>query len=66
MKKPLAPNHQPFAGKGAQEQRLPHRFALARLTKGDHTQRSMNNYAKQTPPMVTQPAMFAPTKIPRA
>jgi hypothetical protein len=36
-------------GKGASEQSLPSRSALNTLTKGDPLQRSMNNYAKETP-----------------
>lgn len=41
-----ATNH---SGKGAQEQILPHRMAMNQLTKGDPSQRTMNNYAKATP-----------------
>jgi hypothetical protein len=37
-------------GKGATEQQ-PGRNALQTLTRGDATQRSLNNYAKQTPMM---------------
>lgn len=36
-------------GKGATEQRLPGRSAVNTLTKGDPFQRTINNYAKQTP-----------------
>jgi hypothetical protein len=36
-------------GKGSKEEHLPSRFAMTQLTSGDPTQRSMNNYAKQTP-----------------
>jgi hypothetical protein len=37
------------AGKGAVEEHLPSRHAMATLTKGDPMQRTMNNYAKATP-----------------
>lgn len=36
-------------GKGGGQQILPSRTALNTLTKGDPAQRSMNNYAQQTP-----------------
>lgn len=36
-------------GKCSQEQTLPSRFAMQTLTKGDPSQRSMNNYANKTP-----------------
>ena len=36
-------------GKGSTEEALPNRMVLSELTKGDPTQRSMNNYAKSTP-----------------
>lgn len=36
-------------GKCSQQEMLPSRNAVATLTKGDPTQRSMNNYAKLTP-----------------
>lgn len=36
-------------GKGASEETLPSRSALNSLTKGDPSQRSINNYAKATP-----------------
>ena len=36
-------------GKGATEQALPNRRALNTLTKGDPAQRTINNYAKETP-----------------
>lgn len=37
------------ANKGSQQEMLPHRNAVAQLTKGDPAQRSLNNYAKLTP-----------------
>lgn len=37
------------AGKGASEQVLPNRHALSTLTSGDPGQRTMQNYAKETP-----------------
>jgi hypothetical protein len=53
-------------GKGSQEEVLPHRKALTMLTKGDPSQRSMNNYAKATPGMNNQGSMgmfgFGPTQ----
>jgi hypothetical protein len=59
----LATNHSPFAGKGASAQRLPHRFALTQLTKGDPSQRTLGNYAKLTPTGMgaedAPPTMFA-------
>lgn len=36
-------------GKGASEEILPSRHAVQTLTKGDPVQRSMQNYAKETP-----------------
>ena len=44
------------AGKGASEQTLPSRNAMSSLTSGDQTQRSMNNYAKQTPMPTPMPS----------
>lgn len=40
--------------KGSQEDILPHRKAMSMLTKGDPSQRTMNNYAKATPSMQNQ------------
>lgn len=37
------------AGKGSQQEVLPNRHALSRLTKGDPADRTMNDYAKATP-----------------
>lgn len=37
-------------GKGATEEVLPDRHALSTLTKTDPLQRTMNNYAKASPP----------------
>jgi hypothetical protein len=37
------------AGKGASEQVLPSRHALSTLTAGNPADRTMNDYAKQTP-----------------
>lgn len=36
-------------GKGATEEKLPSRHALATLTKGDQFSRTINDYAKATP-----------------
>lgn len=36
-------------GKGSVEEDLPHRHALASITKGDPLQRTFQNYAKITP-----------------
>lgn len=35
--------------KGSTEETLPSRFALTTITKGDPSQRTMNNYASKTP-----------------
>lgn len=37
------------ATKGHREERLPSRFSRTQLTGGDPIQRSLGNYAKQTP-----------------
>lgn len=54
---PLTPGGQlvKHAGKGSSSQVLPSRHSMSDLTGGDQAQRSMNNYAKQTP-MPTPPA----------
>lgn len=36
-------------GKGSTQERLPSRFALNKITGGDESDRSMNEYAKATP-----------------
>lgn len=50
MFNPVKITHQ---GKGSKSEMLPHRSALAQLTGGDTYQRSLSNYAKKTPGMVT-------------
>lgn len=40
------------ANKGSQQQFLPSRHVLNTLTKGDPSQRTVNNYAKATPSVV--------------
>lgn len=44
-KKPT--NHGPH--KGSRQEMLPHRRAVTQLTQGDPYQRSLSNYAKETP-----------------
>lgn len=58
-----APRVDPLGfGKGSRQQRLPNRHALNTLTKGDPVQRSLNNYARQTPSGAG--ALDAPSLIP--
>lgn len=53
------------ASKSTGQQMLPHRHAMNTLTKGDPMQRTMNNYAQETPgvgnesPSVIAPAAFS-------
>lgn len=59
----MKPTMKKHVGKGSQEEILPHRNAMQQLTKGDPTQRSLNNYAKKTPSgegaLNMPPAMFS-------
>lgn len=49
------------AGKGGGQQMLPNRHAMNTLTKGDPMQRTMNNYAQETPgPADSSPSVIAP------
>lgn len=45
-------------GKGGSQHLLPHRDAVAQLTKGDPWQRSMGNYAKLTPSGASAPMNY--------
>lgn len=52
MKMPKAPKGAKMTmnkGKGGGAEMLPNRRAMATLTKGDPVQRSIGNYAKETP-----------------
>lgn len=46
-------------GFGASNERLPSRHALARLTGGDPSQRTLNMYAKLTPSGAGAPGRYA-------
>lgn len=48
-------------GKGGAQQMLPNRHAMNTLTKGDPSQRTMNNYAQATPgPAQASPGFSSP------
>lgn len=54
---PIPKNH--VVGATGRQEFLPHRFALAKLTKGDPFQRSIGMYAKATPSGAGAPGNYA-------